>query len=218
MPRPSSLARRLAPHALTITYHAEDVHDGAVIRARAYRDTDGAPMLDLDGHVQLASPIQAFYTLANITVEVTAGASGVYMMTVTAEWRGFRGTALCQREAASAAALRAKLTETGLVDDALMALYTRVVDILDGTRAIIRLRHAKKGGSIMTTHDKQHAGLTNYLLKQQAWAKDVIRQHTARILTAVDADDDDDSVRAVIDCVASTDSMFEAAAWLAAIP
>lgn len=70
----------------------------------------------------------------------------------------------------------------------------------------------------MTTHDKQHAGLTNYLLKQQAWAKDVIRQHTARILTAVDADDDDDSVRAVIDCVASTDSMFEAAAWLAAIP
>jgi len=129
-----------AARPLTITYHAEDVHDGAVIRARAYRDTDGAPMLDLDGHVQLASPIQAFYTLANITVEVTAGASGgVYMMTVTAEWRGFRGTALCQREAASAAALRAKLTETGLVDDALMALYTRVVDILDGTRAIIRV-------------------------------------------------------------------------------
>ena len=38
-----------AARPLTITYHAEDVHDGAVIRARAYRDTDGAPMLDLDG-------------------------------------------------------------------------------------------------------------------------------------------------------------------------
>lgn len=39
----------------------------------------------------------------------------------------------------------------------------------------------------MTKPDKQYTDLTNYLLKQQAWAKDAIRQHTTRILATADS-------------------------------
>lgn len=66
----------------------------------------------------------------------------------------------------------------------------------------------------MSKLDKQYTDLTNYLLKQQAWAKDAIRQHTTRILATADSSDDDDAGHAVVDLVGSTESLFEAAAWL----
>lgn len=69
----------------------------------------------------------------------------------------------------------------------------------------------------MSKLDKQYTDLTNYLLKQQAWAKDAIRQHAARILTAIDSGDGDDAGCTVVDRVASTESLFEAAAWLNAV-
>ena len=64
----------------------------------------------------------------------------------------------------------------------------------------------------MTKPDKQYTNLTNYLLKQQAWARTTVQQHTERIAAAAAAGDDDNG--RTIECVASTESLFEAAAWL----
>ena len=63
----------------------------------------------------------------------------------------------------------------------------------------------------MTKPDKQYTDLTSYLIKQWTWAQATIRQHTERITMAAAASDDDNG-RTVLDYVASTESMFEAAA------
>ncbi len=68
----------------------------------------------------------------------------------------------------------------------------------------------------MTKPDKQYTDLTSYLIKQWTWAQATIRQHTERITMAAAASDDDNG-RTVLDYVASTESMFEAAAWLDAV-
>ena len=130
--------------AFTVTYHADGDDPQTQICADVYRDVAGAPTLDLRDHVKLASPAQAFYTLADVKVEAGQGASkGTYKVTVTAAWHGFTGVSACQTEAASAMDLRAKLVETGvfaeMMTDALATLHLRIDDVLAGAQAIAKV-------------------------------------------------------------------------------